>query len=93
MAEVRVIFPHGKNSFAAGCMITEGRVQRDFKARLHRGKQIAHDSTIDTLKRFKDDVTEVKAGYECGIRLDGYEDYQIGDLIECYEILEERPAL
>jgi translation initiation factor IF-2 len=93
MAEIRAIFPHGKNSFAAGCMVTEGRVQRDFKARLHRGKQIVHESVIDTLKRFKDDATEVKAGYECGIRLDGCDDYKENDLIECYEILEERPTL
>jgi translation initiation factor IF-2 len=93
IAEVRAIFPFGKNSSAAGCMITEGRVQRDYKARLHRGKQVVHSGTIDTLKRFKDDVTEVKAGYECGIRLADCEDYQIGDLIECYEILEERPSL
>ncbi|MDR0536148.1 MAG: translation initiation factor IF-2 [Puniceicoccales bacterium] len=93
MAEIRVIFPHGKSGHAAGCMVSDGRIQRDFKARLHRGRQIIHSSTIDTLKRFKDDVTEVKSGYECGIRLDGCDDYKEGDMIECYEILEERPSL
>lgn len=93
MAEVRAVFPHGKNHFVAGCMVTEGRVQRDFHARIYRKNQVIHSATIDTLKRFKDDVTEVKAGYECGIRLENFEQYQMGDLIECYEILEVRPAL
>jgi translation initiation factor IF-2 len=93
IAEVRAIFTHGKNSYVAGCMVTEGRVQRDYKARVHRKSQILHTGAIDTLKRFKDDVTEVKSGYECGIRVEHFEDYQIGDLIECYEMLETRPAL
>ncbi|MDR2512606.1 MAG: translation initiation factor IF-2 [Puniceicoccales bacterium] len=93
MAEVRAIFPHGKNDFAAGCMVTEGRVQRDYKARIHHKGQIVHAGMIDTLKRFKDDVTEVKAGYECGIRVTGFNNYQVGDFIECYEVLEVRPSL
>jgi translation initiation factor IF-2 len=93
MAEVRAIFPHGKNAFVAGCMVTEGRVQRDYKARIHRKNQVIHAAPIDTLKRFKDDATEVKAGYECGIRLEGFDAYQVGDLIECFEILQIRPSL
>ena len=93
MAEVRAVFPHGKNHFVAGCMVTEGRVQRDFPARIHRKNQVIHAATIDTLKRFKDDASEVKAGYECGIRLENFEQYQVGDLIECFEILEVRPSL
>jgi translation initiation factor IF-2 len=93
LAEVRAVFPHGKNGFVAGCMVTEGRIQRDYKARLHRKNQILYNGEIDTLKRFKDDATEVKAGYECGIRIGGFEDYQIGDSIECYEMLESRPTL
>lgn len=93
MAEVRATFPHGKNSLVAGCMVTEGRIQRDYKARLHRKNQVIHSGIIDTLKRFKDDATEVKAGYECGIRLENFDHYQVGDLIECYEILQIRPSL
>jgi translation initiation factor IF-2 len=93
IAEVRAVFPHGKNGFAAGCMVTEGRIQRDYRARIHRKSQVVHNATVDTLKRFKDDVTEVKAGYECGIRLNNFDAYQVGDLIECYEILEIRPTL
>jgi translation initiation factor IF-2 len=93
MAEIRAIFPHGKNGFAAGCMVTEGSVRRDFKARIHRKGEVVHSGVIDTLKRFKDDATEVKAGYECGIRLGGFDAYEVGDLIECYEILQERPSL
>jgi translation initiation factor IF-2 len=97
MAEVRQIFPYGKNSNAAGCMVTDGNMRRDFKARLLRTvakqSQTIHEGLIDTLRRFKDDATEVKSGYECGIRLGGFDDYQVGDLIECFEILQERATL
>jgi len=93
LAEVRATFPHGKNSFVAGCMVTEGRIQRDYKARIYRNNKVLHEGVIDTLKRFKDDVTEVKAGYECGIRLEHFEQYQVGDQIECFELLKIRPSL
>jgi translation initiation factor IF-2 len=91
-AQVRQVFPLAK-SWVAGCMVTEGKIQRDAIARLLRkGKQVA-DSTVATLKRFKDDATEVRAGYECGIQLAGVNTYEEGDLIEVFEIHKIKPVL
>jgi translation initiation factor IF-2 len=92
-AEVRQVFPLGKSLTVAGCMITDGRILRDRKSRLVRKGKVLIESRIETLKRFKDDVNEVKAGYECGIRLAGYNDYEEGDLIECIEVEKIRPTL
>lgn len=91
-AEVRQIFPLGKG-FVAGCMVTEGRVVRDRLARLMRKGDMVHQSKVGTLKRFKEDATEVRAGYECGIQIDGFNGYQEGDLIEVFEIRKIKPAL
>ncbi|WOO39464.1 translation initiation factor IF-2 [Rubellicoccus peritrichatus] len=91
-AEVRQVFPLAKG-FVAGCMITEGVVRRDAKARLLRKDEVIHEGKIGTLKRFKDDATEVRAGYECGIQLNGFNKYEEGDIIEAFEILETRPSL
>jgi translation initiation factor IF-2 len=92
-AEVRQIFSVGKTRNVAGCMITEGVIQRNCIARLMRGGELIHESKIDTLKRFKDDVKEVRAGYECGINVAGYDDYQEGDTIECFAVEEQRASL
>jgi len=92
-AEVRAIFSLGKNNNVAGSMVVEGSIRRDFNARVVRKGEVLHTGKIDTLKRFKDDVTEVKSGYECGIRVTGFDEYKEGDRIECFEILEVRPAL
>lgn len=91
-AEVRAIFPFGR-FFVAGCMVTEGKVQRNAKAVLIRGKETVHSSTIQTLKRFKDDAKEVRAGYECGIAIADFNDYQEGDVIEVFEIEKIKPSL
>ncbi|WPJ94067.1 translation initiation factor IF-2 [Coraliomargarita algicola] len=92
-AEVRQVFSVGKTRNVAGCMVTEGSIKRNCIARLMRGGQLIHESKIDTLKRFKDDVKEVRAGYECGINVAGYDDYQEGDHIECFAVEEQRPSL
>ena len=92
-AEIRQVFSMGKNRAVAGCMVTEGTINRNRKARLLRNGEVIHESKIDTLKRFKDDVKEVRAGYECGINVDGYDDYEEGDIIECFEVEEIRPSL
>ncbi len=92
-AEIRQIFSLGKGRNVAGCMVTEGTINRSRKARLLRHGEVIHESKISTLKRFKDDVKEVRAGYECGINVDGYDDYAEGDIIECFEVTEIRPAL
>ncbi|MGC9451197.1 MAG: translation initiation factor IF-2 [Oceanipulchritudo sp.] len=91
-AEIRQTFPLGKGK-VAGCMVTEGRVQRDALARLMRKGELVHESRIGTLKRFKEDTTEVRAGYECGVQLDGFNDYQEKDVIEVFEILKIKPEL
>lgn len=91
-AEVRQVFPLGKG-FVAGCMVTEGRIQRDGVARLMRGNKLVHESKISTLKRFKDDVSEVRAGYECGIQIEGMYTYVEKDIIEVFEILKIKPSL
>lgn len=92
-AEIRQVFSMGKNRNVAGCMVTEGTINRNRKARLLRNGEVIHESKIDTLKRFKDDVKEVRAGYECGVNVDDYDDYEEGDIIECFEVVEIRPTL
>ena len=92
-AEVRHIFTVGKARKVAGCMVTEGLIQLNCIARLMRGGELIYESKIDTLKRFKDDVKEVRAGYECGINVAGYDDYQEGDMIECFAVEEQRASL
>lgn len=92
-AEVRALFNVSKGGKVAGCMVTEGIVKREKLARVFRkGREIAK-GRIDDIKRFKDDVSEVKAGYECGISINNFADFEPQDIIECFEILEIRPDL
>ncbi len=91
-AEVRQVFPVAKGA-VAGCLVTEGSIGRDSTARLLRNGNVEIESKIDTLKRFKDDATQVRAGFECGIGLIGYSDYKEGDIIECFEIEKIRSSL
>ena len=74
-------------------MVTDGKITRNAKARVRRGREVMHESTIDTLRRFKDDANEVRAGLECGIGLDGYFDYKPGDVIECFDTQKIRASL
>ena len=92
VAEVRATFPLAKG-FVAGCLVTEGKINRNASARVRRGKEVIHEGKIGTLKRFKDDANEVRAGLECGIKLDDFNGYQKGDLIECFEVQKVRAAL
>jgi translation initiation factor IF-2 len=91
-AEVRQVFPLAKG-FVAGCLVTEGKISRNALARLRRGREIVHEGKIATLKRFKDDANEVRAGLECGIKLDDFNGYTSGDMIECFEIQKVRASL
>lgn len=91
-AEVRAVFPAGRG-FVAGCMITEGKIKRDAIARIMREGEMLHQGRIGTLRRFKDDVTEVRAGYECGIGVTAFNDYQEGDTIEVFQVEHIRPSL
>ena len=90
--EVRAVFPLAKG-FVAGCLVTEGKITRNAMARLRRGREIIHQGKVDTLKRFKDDANEVRAGLECGIKLDDYNGYKVGDVIECFEVQKVRASL
>ena len=92
VAEVRQVFPVAKG-FVAGCLVTEGKINRGVMARVRRGKDSIHEGKVATLRRFKDDANEVRAGLECGIRLDGCDDYKPGDKIECFAIEKVRASL
>ena len=84
-AEIRQVFKVSKIGNIAGCFCTDGHIQRGSKIRIIRGGvMIVEDLTIETLKRLKDDVKEVKSGLECGIKLNGYDDIKIGDVLEAY---------
>ncbi|MCU0792514.1 MAG: translation initiation factor IF-2 [Opitutaceae bacterium] len=91
-AEVRATFPLAKG-FVAGCLVTEGKITRNGNARLRRKKDIVAEGKIDTLKRFKDDANEVRAGLECGIKLGDFNGYEVGDVIEVFEIQKVRASL
>ena len=91
-AEVRATFPQAKG-FVAGCLVTEGKVTRNASARVRRGKEVLYEGKVATLKRFKDDANEVRAGLECGIKLDDFNGYAVGDAIECYEVQKVRASL
>ena len=87
-AEVREIFRVPKLGVVAGCYVTQGTIPRDARGRLVRDGIIVYEGRIGSLRRFKDDVKEVAAGYECGIGIEGYQDIKEGDLIEAFEVRE-----
>ena len=88
-AEIREIFRSSKAGIIAGCMVISGTIRRNAKARLLREGVVITDSTIASLRREKDDVTEVREGYECGMTLANYSDIKLGDVIETYEMREK----
>ena len=89
-AEVREVFRSSKFGIIAGCLVRSGLIRRNAKARVIRdGAVVAENCTIGSLRRFKDDATEVREGFECGITLGGYNDIQIGDVIETFEMREK----
>lgn len=87
-AEIRQVINITKVGKVAGCMVTDGMVKRGAKVRLLRDDVVIHDGTLKTLKRFKDEVREVKEGFECGMAFENYEDIRVGDKIEAYEMQE-----
>ncbi len=92
-AEVRQTFHVPKIGMIAGCSVLDGRVERNAKARVLRDNVIVYDGKISSLKRFKDDVKEVKAGFECGIGIENFNDLKVGDILEAYEIQEIKQVL
>ena len=93
MVEVRQVFTVSKVGTIAGCMVLEGIVKRGAKVRVLRDDVVIHDGELDSLKRFKDDVKEVKANFECGLSVKNFNDLKVGDKIEVYEIVEVARAL
>ena len=85
-AEIREVFNITKVGKVAGCLVTEGQVKRGAKVRLLRDNVVIHEGTLSTLKRFKDEVKEVKQGTECGMAFENYHDLQVGDVIECFDV-------
>ncbi|MEZ5085789.1 MAG: translation initiation factor IF-2 [Tessaracoccus sp.] len=88
-AEIREIFRSSKFGNIAGCMVLDGSIRRNAKARLLRDGVVIADTSIASLRREKDDATEVREGYECGMTLANYNDIRIGDVIETYEMVEK----
>jgi translation initiation factor IF-2 len=84
-AEVKQVFKLSKG-IVAGCLVTDGRIARTARARVLRKRQPVYDGGLSTLRRFQDDVKEVRSGLECGIKLGDFSEYQVGDIIECYQL-------
>lgn len=91
--EVRETFKVSKVGTIAGCYVTDGKIDRNNPIRIIRDGVVIYDGAIGALKRFKDDVKEVAAGYECGISIQGYNDIKVGDMFESYKITEEKRTL
>jgi translation initiation factor IF-2 len=91
-AEIRKIFELSKGGNVAGCVVSSGRLVKG-KARVTRRKSLIYEGIIQTLRRFQDEVNEVRAGMECGIRIDGFDDFQVGDSIEAYTVEKVAPKL
>jgi translation initiation factor IF-2 len=93
MVEIRQVFHISKVGTIAGCYVMDGMVRRNSSVRLLRDNVVIHTGELDSLKRFKDDVKEVKANFECGLSLRGFNDLQVGDQLEVFEIVEVARAL
>lgn len=93
LAEVRDVFKSPKLGAIAGCMVTEGTIKRNNPIRVLRDNVVIYEGELESLRRFKDDVQEVKNGYECGIGVKNYNDVRVGDQIEVFEIVEIKRTL
>jgi len=90
--EVRAVFPVGRGT-VAGCYVTSGKITRNCRIRVHRNNAVIHEGNLDSLKRMRDDVKEVASGYECGIGLDAFKDWQESDIIEAFRLATKRRTL
>ena len=93
VAQVRDVFRSSKFGVVAGCLITEGVVKRNNPIRVLRENVVIFEGALESLRRFKDDVAEVRAGVECGIGVRNYQDVRAGDQIECFSRVEIARAL
>jgi translation initiation factor IF-2 len=85
-AQVLAVFPASKFGKVAGCRVTEGEIRRNARLRLYRNGNVLYDGEIASLRHQKEDVREIRQGYECGIGLRDFNDFQPGDVLECYVI-------
>ena len=92
-AQIREVFNITKVGKVAGCMITDGIVKRGSKVRLLRDDVVIHEGMLKTLKRFKDEVKEAREGMECGMAFENYDDIKANDVIECFDIIEEKQTI
>ncbi len=92
-AEVRQVFQISRIGTVAGCYVTDGTIARNARVRILRDGLPIHTGTITSLKRFKEDVREVSAGYECGLMVSGFEDFRVGDVVEAFRIVEHKRTL
>ena len=90
LAQVREVFRSSKTGAVAGCMVTEGLIKRNFPIRVLRDNVVVFEGSLESLRRFKDDVAEVRNGMECGIAVKNYNDIKPGDQIEVFEKIEVR---
>jgi translation initiation factor IF-2 len=88
LVEIRQVFRISKVGTVAGCYVLEGNVKRGASVRVLRDNVVIHTGELDSLKRFKDDVREVKSGFECGLSLRGFDDIKEGDQLEVFEVVE-----
>ena len=88
LVEIRQVFRATKIGTIAGCYVLEGVIKRSSRARLLRNNVVVWDGELESLKRFKDDVKEVRAGFECGLSLKNYNAYEEGDQLETYDVTE-----
>jgi len=92
-AEIRQVFKISGSGKIGGSTVVDGIIKRNARVRVLRDNIVVHDGILKTLKRFKDDVKEVKSGFECGIALENFEDIKEKDMVECYEIVEQKRTL
>ena len=91
-AQVRAIFPSGRGQ-VAGCYVLSGQLLRNAKVRILRNDKVVHENVLDSLRRMREDVREVKSGYECGLGIDRFSDWQEGDIVYCYRMASKRRTL
>jgi len=88
LVEIREVFRISKVGAIAGCYVLDGVIKRNAKVRVLRGDVVIHTGELDSLKRFKDDVKEVKSNFECGLSLKNFNDIEVGDMLEVFEVVE-----
>ena len=91
--EIREVFSISKVGNIAGCFVKEGFISRNSKIRILRDNIVIHTGSINSLKRFKEEVKEVKTGYECGVMIENYSDIKVNDIIETFEVVESKRKL